>query len=90
MIRNAKDLSPDQKTAAGILLGRHILDHEAIRVRAFQPAALSEQRRRQIADELRTYFAEVDANRRQVSDDEAEEIINEALKTERPGYRPHQ
>lgn len=50
MIRSAKDLSSDQKAAAEILLGRHILDYEAISVRPFQPAALSEQRRQQIAD----------------------------------------
>jgi hypothetical protein len=88
MIRNAKDLSPDQKAVIESLLGRQLLESEDISVRAFEPAPLSDQRRREIADELRKYFAEVDANRKDVSDDEAEEIINEALRSTRPNYRP--
>jgi hypothetical protein len=88
MIRNAKTLSPDQKTAIESLLGRQLLESEDISVRAFEPAPASEQRRREIAEELRKYFAEVDANRRDVSDDETEEIINEALRSTRPNYRP--
>jgi hypothetical protein len=88
MIRNAKTLSPDQKAAIESLLGRQLLESEDISVRAFEPAPVSDQRRREIADELRKYFAEVDANRRDVSDEEAEEIIDEALRTTRPNYRP--
>ena len=88
MIRNAKDLSPDQKALLEGLLGRRILEEEAVSVRAFAPPTLSDQRRREIADELRRYFAEVDANRKDVSDEEAEEIINEALRSTRPGYSP--
>ena len=37
MIRNAKDLSPDQKTVLESLLGRRILADEAISVRAIEP-----------------------------------------------------
>ena len=88
MIRNAKTLSPDQKAAIESLLGRQLLESEDISVRAFEPAPVSDQRRREIADELRKYFAEVDANRGDVSDEEAEEIINEALRSARPNYRP--
>jgi hypothetical protein len=88
MIRNAKDLSPDQKAAIESLLGRPLHESEDISVRAFEPAPVSGQRRCQIADELRKYFAEVDANRQDVSDDEAEEIIDEALRSTRPNYRP--
>ena len=88
MIRNAKDLSPDQKALIEGLLGRRILEDEAVSIRAFEPAIVSDQRRHEIADELRKYFAEVDANRKNVSDEEAEEIINEALRSTRPGYCP--
>ena len=45
---------------------------------------------REIARELTTYFAEVDANRQPVSAEEAESIITDALRTSRPAYRPHQ
>ena len=37
MIRNAKDLSPEQKTVLESLLGRRILADEAISVRAIEP-----------------------------------------------------
>ena len=53
MIRNAKDLSPDQKTVLESLLGRRILADEAISVRAIEPPALSEQRRQEQSEQLR-------------------------------------
>jgi hypothetical protein len=90
MIRNAKDLSPDQKTAIESLLGRRVLEDEAISVRAIEPPALSDQRRQELAEELRQYFAEVDARRKPGSAEEAEEILSEAIRSTRPGYRPHQ
>ena len=37
MIHKAKDLSPDQKAAVESLLGRQILEGEAVSVRAFEP-----------------------------------------------------
>ena len=90
MIHNAKDLSPDQKKAIESLLGRRVLEDEAISVRAIEPPALSDQRRHELAEELRKYFAEVDARRKPGSAEEAEEILTEAIKTTRPGYRSHQ
>ncbi len=90
MIHNAKDLSPDQKKAIESLLGRRVLEDEAISVRAIEPPALSDQRRHELAEELRKYFAEVDARRKPGSAEEAEEILTEAIRTTRPGYRPHQ
>lgn len=90
MIRNARDLSPAQKTAIESLLGRRVLEDEAISVRAIEPPALSDQRRQELAEELRQYFAEVDARRKPGSAEEAEEILTEAIRSTRPGYRPHQ
>ena len=89
MICNAEDLSPDQMAAVETLLGRRVQAGEAVSVRTFEPVSISHQRRLEIADELRKYFAEVDASRKPVSDEEAEEIINEAMRSVRPGYRPH-
>jgi hypothetical protein len=37
MIRNAKDLSPDQKMAIESLLGRRVQEHKAISIRAIEP-----------------------------------------------------
>jgi hypothetical protein len=51
---------------------------------------VSREQKIEIANELRKYFAEVDAARKPVSDAEAEDITNEAMRSVRPGYRPHQ
>jgi hypothetical protein len=79
MICNAEDLSPDQKAAVETLLGRRVQVGEAVSVRTFEPVSVSHQRKLEIADELRKYFAEVDACRQPVSEEEAEEIITEAM-----------
>ena len=87
MVCNAIDLSPDQKAAIESLLGRRVQENEAISIRAIEPPALSiESRQEQVAD-LRRYFAQVDAQR---SSGSAEEILSEAMRSSRPGYRPHQ
>lgn len=90
MIRHARDLSADQKAIIEGLLGRRILENEAVSIRAFEPPALSEERKRELAEQLRLYFAQVDAQRMPGSPEEAEEIINEAIRSVRPGYHPHQ
>jgi hypothetical protein len=89
MICDAKDLSPDQKAVIETLLGRRVQEGEAVSVRTFEPAAIPHRRKLEIADELRKYFAEVDASRKPVSEEEAEDIITEAMQSVRPGYRSH-
>ena len=89
MIRSARDLSPDQKAAIESLLGRSVLEEEEISVRAILPPALSDQRRKELVGELTRYFAEVDARRKPGSPGEAEEVLSEAIRSARPGYRPH-
>jgi len=89
MIRNAKDLSPDQKAAIESLLGRRLVD-EAISIRTIAPPALSNERKHQLAEQLKNYFAEVDARRKPGPPEEAELTINEAMRSVRPGYRPRQ
>ena len=89
MIHNARDLSPDQKLAVESLLGRSISDEEEISVRALQATeGVSPQRRAEILAALKAHFAKVDAQRLPVSAEEADNIINEALRTTRPDYRP--
>ena len=90
MICNANDLSPDQKAALETLLGRSVHEGEAVSVRTFEPAAVSHQRKLEIASDLRKYFAEVDASRKPVLDEETEDVITEAMRSVRPGYRPRQ
>jgi hypothetical protein len=90
MIHKAKDLSPNQRAAIESLLGRRILEDEAISIRAIESPALSEERKHELVEQLKKYFAEVDGRRKQGSPEEAEDVINEAMKSVRPGYRPHQ
>ena len=84
MIHKAKDLSPDQKAAIESLLGRQILEDEAISIRAIEPPALSNERKQELIEQLRKYCAEVDARRKPGSQEEAEEIIKDAMKSVRP------
>ena len=90
MIRNANDLTPTEKDALETLLGRRVQDSEAVSVRTFEQAGISPQERLQIADDLKKYFAEVDATRTPVTESECEDAIAEALRSVRPSYRPHQ
>jgi len=90
MIHRARDLSPDQKLLIERLLGRRVLEDEAISIHAFEPPLSQTSGGGEIAEELRKYFAEVDANRSPASPDEADEVITEAIRSIRPGYRPHQ
>jgi hypothetical protein len=90
MIHKAKDLSADERMMIENLLGRRVQEDEAVSVRAFAPTAVSDERLQEVADELRKYFAEVDASRKSASANEADQIITEAIRSTRPGYRPHQ
>jgi hypothetical protein len=89
MICNANDLSPAQKAALETLLGRRVQDGEAVSVRTFEPAIVSPARKLEMANALRSYFAEADAARKPVSEAEAEDVITEAMSSVRPGYRTH-
>jgi hypothetical protein len=89
MIHKARDLSSQQRIAIESLLGRAIAEHEEISIRALpETLPVSAERRRAIIEELRKHFAAVDAQRQPVSPQEAGEIINEALRSTRPNYRP--
>jgi hypothetical protein len=52
-------------------------------VQAFESAPVSEQGRREVSAELRKLFAEMDANLRPVTKDEAEKIFTEAMRSSR-------
>jgi hypothetical protein len=89
MIHRAKDLTPDQKHLIEGLMGRRVQDDETVSIQAFAPPHIPEERRLQIAEELKKYFAEVDSGRQSATAEEADEIITEAIRSTRSGYRPH-
>ena len=89
MIHKAKDLTPDETVLIEHLLGRRVLEEEAISVRALEPPALSDENRREITERLNQYFSAVDIMRKSGSAEDAEEVITEAIRSIRPGYRSH-
>jgi hypothetical protein len=89
MICVAKDLSSDQRAVIESLLGRPVLETESISVSAIDSAEQLRKRKEAVED-LKRYFAEVDARRKPCSAEEAEEILTEAIRSVRPNYRPHQ
>jgi hypothetical protein len=93
MLHDVKDLSPEQRRAVENLPGRPVAEDESVSIKGIRPSAiipsrLSPEERREALLKLRGYFAKVDAQRKPVSESEEEEIINEALRSTRPGYRP--
>ncbi|HEX4809887.1 MAG TPA: hypothetical protein VH325_13200 [Bryobacteraceae bacterium] len=89
MIHKSEDLSPEQKAVVEGLLGRAVQEGETISVRAIAAPVISEQRRQELTEDLRRYFAEVDARRSPGTQREAEELLTEAIRSTRPGYRSH-
>jgi hypothetical protein len=93
MLHDVKDLSPEQRRAVENLLGRPVAEDESVSIKGIRPSAiipprLSSEERKEALGKLRGYFAKVDARRTPVSEAEEEEIINEALRSTRPNYRP--
>jgi len=93
MVHQVKDLSPEQRKAVENLLGRPVASDESVIIKSIRPSAtipspLSPREREEALEKLRQYFAKVDAQRKPVSEAEEEEIINEALRSTRPNYRP--
>jgi hypothetical protein len=83
-----RDLSPNQKAAIESILGRHVRENEEISVTAIQPPALSDQQRAEVLRGLAAHFARVDEQKRPAPPEEADAIIEEALRSTRPNYRP--
>ena len=87
-LHSARRLSPPVRSALEQLLGRTLSDNEAISVRAYQPhEAPSLEQQQAVADELRRYFAEIDEKTKDIPENEQEEILDEAIRAVRPGYR---
>ena len=85
MILSAEALSPAQKSVIEQILGRQILEAEAICLRAFAPPPVSIPERQAAAEKLRA-FLEGDRPSGGVSDEECETALMEALRSERPTF----
>ncbi len=75
MIYRAKDLSVDQKAAIESLLGRSVLENEAISIRAIEPESISDERRTEVLSGLEKYFEPFDAKRQLVTPQERTPLL---------------
>jgi hypothetical protein len=64
-----------------------VLEDEAISVRAIEPQSISDERRTEVLSGLEEYFEQVDAKRQPITPQEADAIIDEALRSTRPRYQ---
>lgn len=88
MILSADALSPEQKLVIEQILGRQILDAEAISLRAFAPPPAATPERQAAVEKLRSFLQEAGRPRAGISDEEMEAALLEALRSERPHYTP--
>jgi hypothetical protein len=90
MLYQVKDLSPEQRRAAEILLGHPVSEDDAVSIRSLGPTTiipskLSAEDRVDALRALEKRFAA--ANRPEVGDEEEEAIVNEALRSTRHNHR---
>ena len=86
-----EDLSPEQRRAAEILLGHPVSEDDAVSIKSLGPTTiipskLSSEDSVKALRALEKRFGA--ANRPEVSEEQEEAIINEALRSTRPNYRP--
>jgi len=91
MLYLVKDMSPEQKRAAEILLGHPVSEDEAVSIKSLGastiiPSKLSPEERIEALRTLNERFAKAPCS--DVSEDEEEAAANEALRSSRPSYRP--
>jgi hypothetical protein len=85
----ARALPPPVRSVLEELLGRALDDSETISIRAYQPhESPSLEQQQALACDLRRHLAEVDEKSKDVPESEQDEIIDEAIRSVRPGYRP--
>ncbi len=85
MILETGKLSPSQKETLEELMGRKLLDNEAVVLRAITTPATYSPEQIAARDKLLT-FLESPRPRPGVSDEEMEAAILEAMRSVRPGY----
>jgi hypothetical protein len=90
MLYPVKDLSPEQKQAAEILLGHPVSEEETVSIKSIRsstiiPSRLSPEERIEALRALHGRFAKTPCP--DVSEAEEEAAVNEALRSTRPNYR---
>jgi hypothetical protein len=86
MIVQTTELSPNQKAAIEEILGRRLLERDAVSVHTLSSPTATE--RLAAAEKLRTFLQAPDRPTPNCSEEEMEDAITEAMRTVRPSYRP--
>ena len=87
-IQRANDLAPNVKSALEALLGRALENGEEISVMAFRPhSAPSSAERGECVERLVNQMNDMADRVRDASDEELNEVLDEAMRSVRPGYR---
>jgi hypothetical protein len=91
MVYQVKDLSPEQRRAAEVLLGHSVSEDEAVSIKSLGqstiiPSTFSPEERIEALLALNERFAK--APRPDVSEEEEEAAAHEALSSTRPTYKP--
>ena len=84
-----QELSPDQQLVVETLLGRRIRSGEAIRLGICESPEVEDHRRRESGERLLRLFGEMDDDNASLSPSEMDDIVTEAMRTTRPGFRLH-
>jgi hypothetical protein len=93
MLFRAEELTPEQKSAIETLLGRPLAESEdvmvdtTVRPGRILPSTVTDEEREAAWDGLEAYLKRLEARRPNISKEEEEEIILEALRSTRPNYR---
>ena len=88
-IQKAEDLSQAVKSALESLLGRALEADEEISIMAYRPhEAPQGPVRDQLAQKPQPTIDEMAERVKDASDDELDEILDEGMRSARPGYRP--
>ena len=91
MLYHVKDLSPEQRHAAEVLLGQPVSEDEAVSIKRLGPSTiisskLSADERIESLRALNERFARTP--RPDVDEAEEEAAVTEAMRSVRPNYRP--
>jgi hypothetical protein len=88
-IQKAEDLSAAVKSALESLLGRPLEADEEVSVMAFRPhEAPQGPVRDQLARQLNEQMDAMADRAKEAPDDELDEILDDAMRSARPGYHP--
>jgi hypothetical protein len=85
---NARDLTPDARQVVEQLLGRPLAEDEEISILAYKPCqAPSPEAKKAARRGLQEFWTSLDERTKDISLEDQDEILDEAMRSVRPAYR---